>query len=391
MNLHSLAMKQLRKLKLFHACGQDRFEACCPGHDDRKQSLSIRIGEDGKILLKCHAGCKLEAILDPIGLKPRDLFPGNGNGNRSEGRIIATYDYCNPQGKLVYQVVRFEPKDFRQRKPDGNGGWIWKIGDLNRIPYRLPELADADYVFIVEGEKDVENLRKIGLTATCNSGGAGKWTEEMSQYFRRDQHITILPDNDGPGRKHAEQVAQSLYGKVASLKILKLADLPEKGDVSDWLKERDPQSPAEELCRLSEAAEGWKPKSSSDHCEEELQQNPKIIQNENRLQADLLPDAEGKTIRLEDFHAYMPMHSYIYIPGRDLWPAASVNSRILLKNHLGESIKASSWLDINRPVEKMTWAPGLPMLIENRLIYEGGWIERRGSACFRRDPAYRSW
>ena len=373
-------MEQLQKLKRFHACGKDRFEACCPGHDDRKQSLSIRIGEDGKILLKCHAGCELGAILEPIGLMPRDLFPDNGN--RSERHIIAVYDYCTPEGALAYQVVRFEPKDFRQRKPDGNGGWIWKISDLDRLPYRLPNLCGSDYIFIVEGEKDVDNLRGIGLAATCNSGGAGKWTEELTKYFRQNQHIAILPDNDNPGRKHAEQVARSLYGKVASVKILKLAGLPEKGDVSDWLKGKDPQSAAEELCKLSEAAEEWESRASSDGCDEELQQDSSAIRNDDSLQVEYPPDAEGRTVSLEDFYAYMPMHSYIYVPGRDLWPAASINSRIKLKSHLGESIKATSWLDINRPVEKMTWAPGLPMLIKNRLIYEGGWIERRGSACF---------
>lgn len=154
-------------------------------------------------------------------------------------------------------MVRYEPKDFRQRKPDENGGWIWKTGDLKRLPYHLPELAGAEYVFEVEGEKDVDALRALGLIATCNSGGAGKWTAELSQYFTDRQHITIIPDNDEPGRRHAEQVAAALHGKVASVKILELSGLPEKGDVSDWLKGRDPEAAAEELCRLAEAAPEW--------------------------------------------------------------------------------------------------------------------------------------
>ena len=108
-------------------------------------------------------------------------------------------------------------------------------------------LVKAEYIWIPEGEKDVESLRKIGLTGTCNAGGALKWTEELNQYLRSDQRITILPDSDTPGRDHAKQVAQSLFGKVASVKVLELAGLPEKGDVSDWLQGRDPEAAAEEL------------------------------------------------------------------------------------------------------------------------------------------------
>jgi putative DNA primase/helicase len=128
------------------------------------------------------------------------------------------------------------------------------------VPYHLPALLQAKYIWIVEGEKDVDNLRKINLTATCNPFGAGKWTAELNQYFRTHQHITIIPDNDDPGRKHAQQVAANLYGKVASIKMLELSGLPEKGDVSDWLVGRDPETAAEELSRLADAAPEWKPK-----------------------------------------------------------------------------------------------------------------------------------
>jgi hypothetical protein len=93
-------------------------------------------------------------------------------------------------------------------------------------------------------------------------------------------------------------------------------------------------------------------------------------------------------VTLDDFYAYMPMHSYIYTPSREMWPAGSVNARIppipLGVNKDGEEIfiKASTWLDQNRPVEQMTWCPGEPMLIQDRLISHGGWIERTGAQCF---------
>lgn len=250
-------METLAGLPGFRATAKQQWEARCPGHEDRKASLAIGIGNDGRILLHCHAGCDLARILEAAGISQKDLFANNGH-EPQERRIIATYDYQTGAGELSYQVVRYEPKDFRQRRPDGNG-WIWNIAGLKRIPYHLPELAGAEYVFVVEGEKDVDALRALGLAATCNSGGAGKWTSELSQYFKPNQHITIIPDNDESGRKHAQQVAASLHGKVASVKVLELPGLGDKGDVSDWLKGRDPEAAAEELSRLAEAAPEWKP------------------------------------------------------------------------------------------------------------------------------------
>jgi hypothetical protein len=88
-------------------------------------------------------------------------------------------------------------------------------------------------------------------------------------------------------------------------------------------------------------------------------------------------------VTLDDFLAYMPQHSYLFVPTRDLWPAASVNSRLPpMIGADGKPISAAKWLDENRPIEQMTWSPGLPTLIKGRLIAEGGWIERSGVACF---------
>jgi len=256
------ALERLRQLPGFHAAGINQYEACCPAHEDRKASLSIGTGSDGKILLHCHAGCSLEQILAAAGLEKKDLFPSNsnGNGNRHHARRkVATYDYSDAAGNLSYQVVRFEPKDFRQRRPDGNGGCIDSVKGLKRLPYRLPELVEADYVWITEGEKDADNLRKIGMTATCIAGGAKSpdWPT-VAQYFRAEQHVTIIPDNDAPGEIYAKNAAQALFGKVASVRILHIEGLPEKGDVSDWLQGRDPVAAAEELCRLADAAPEWK-------------------------------------------------------------------------------------------------------------------------------------
>jgi hypothetical protein len=111
-------------------------------------------------------------------------------------QIVAEYDYRGEQGELLFQVVRFEPKDFRQRRPDGHGGWIWGLGNVRRVLYRLPELLKAPSeqpVFVVEGEKDVDALIAMGLSATTCPMGAGKWLPEYSESLRgRDDGQTSL-------------------------------------------------------------------------------------------------------------------------------------------------------------------------------------------------------
>lgn len=212
--------------------------ARCPAHEDRVASLSIKGGDDGRVLLYCHAGCRIEAIVQALGLTMRDLNPNSCATSRPSGRaIVMTYDYEDAKGQLLFQVVRYEPKDFRQRRPDGKGGWLWNLKGLRRVPYRLPKLRASDPaepVFIVEGEKDADRLDQINLTATCNPGGAGKWRETYNKHLR-DRHVVILPDNDHAGRKHADQVARSLDGVAASVRIVALPDMPDKSDVSDWL------------------------------------------------------------------------------------------------------------------------------------------------------------
>lgn len=151
-------------------------------------------------------------------------------------RIVAAYDYTDESGNILFQAVRFEPKGFSQRRPDGKGGWIWNLQGVRLVPYRLPEIVaeGTDHVFIVEGEKDVDNLRALGLVATCNPMGAGKWVDSFSKHLE-GKRVTILPDNDQAGRDHARAVARSIYGTASRVEIVELPDLPPKGDVSDWL------------------------------------------------------------------------------------------------------------------------------------------------------------
>lgn len=236
-----------------------QWTARCPAHEDDHPSLSIREEPDGKILLNCHAGCPTENVVRAIGVEMSDLMPDNFSPNGHGKRIVTTYDYTDESGMLLSQVVRFDPKDFRVRRPDGNGDWIWNVKDTRRVLYRLLEVVKAasahGAVFVCEGEKDCDRLAALGLTTTCNPGGAGKWRREYGDSVR-GAHVLILPDNDPPGREHGEAVARSLHGTVASLKVVELLGLPEKGDVSDWL---DAGYTVRELLVLVKQAPAWTP------------------------------------------------------------------------------------------------------------------------------------
>src|ERR1019366_2400557 len=143
-------------------------------------------------------------------------------------------------------------KAFRQRRPDGCGGFTWNLDGIERVPYRLPELLKAETVYLAEGEKDVHTLEGWGLAASCNAGGSGNshlyagWAD----YFH-DRHVVILPDNDEPGRKHAAAIAAALLSVAASVRIVELPGLPAKGDVTDW---RDASGTFDRLQELTEAA-----------------------------------------------------------------------------------------------------------------------------------------
>jgi hypothetical protein len=178
----------------------------------------------------------------PFRARPNGHGRANGRGAHEVSDRVpsAIYDYESATGEPLFQVVRFEPKDFRQRRPDPNkpGEWISNLEGVARVPYRLPELIESvagDHpVFIVEGEKDVDALCKLFIPATCNPGGAGKWKPEYNEHLR-GADVVIIPDNDQPGRDHAADVARHLTGVAKRVRLLTLPGLQDKGDVSDWL------------------------------------------------------------------------------------------------------------------------------------------------------------
>jgi hypothetical protein len=214
-----------------------------------------KIGLDGKGALDW---------LERQGLKPEAASRPNGKQRPPLGEIVARYPYQDERGELLFEVVRCEPKTFRQRRPDPGkpGGWNWSVKGVRQVPYRLPQLVEQlalrRTILIVEGEKDADNLWRMGVPATCNSGGAGKWSNNLDGFFR-NADVVVVPDHDPqtrdqktgevrfytdgrpilPGQDHAEDVARHLSGVAARVRILDLskhwADLPPKADISDWL------------------------------------------------------------------------------------------------------------------------------------------------------------
>ena len=246
----------LSKFKKVKQLSNGSYQALCPCHDDKTASLSID-EKDETILMFCHAGCEIENIATHTDLDMKNLFPPKENNNGRQQKIIDKYDYLGYDGKLLYQVLRYDDKSFKQRRPGSDGEWIWNLKGVTPVPYRLPDIIKAKksgrVVFIVEGEKDVHTLEKHGFCATCNSGGAGKFKKLLVPYFK-DANVVPIPDNDDPGRKHTEDVATKLNGTAKKIRLLNLPNLEEKQDVSDWLKHNS----AEDLKKLVKETADWK-------------------------------------------------------------------------------------------------------------------------------------
>lgn len=214
----------------------DEYVVCCPGHEDKKPSLGISRGKHGGIVMCCQAGCANHDILAKVGLDLTALAPPRSNGAPPTGETV--YVYHDEEGNPLFEVVRTADKHFWQLLPGAHKGGV---GEVRRVLFELPRLlktASGDTIFIVEGEKDCWRLWKLGLPGTTNAQGAGKWRQEYTDWLKEhlpDRKFVILPDNDPPGIKHAEEVEQSLKRAGLAVRAVLLPGLPAKGDVSDWL------------------------------------------------------------------------------------------------------------------------------------------------------------
>jgi len=288
------------------------YSAKCPVHNGKDfDSLTISEGHDGKVLVRCQSKtCDFGSIVESLGLSKSDFFPESqgkkpqrtkGKRDPQKRREVAEYRYLDEIGNHSFSVIRYQPKQFSQCRPDGEGRRVWGLHsgwyerrpngknctavkgasnqktrpkpkqkgntvewfeEVDPILYRLPELLSADYpdwVFVVEGEKDAGNLAQLGLIATTCPGGAKKWVK-IDDSPLQGRKVAILPDNDQDGRDHAQLVARSLIEKARCVRVVELSGLAPKGDVSDWLNDGHT---ADELLALIEKATDWVPTKES--------------------------------------------------------------------------------------------------------------------------------
>ena len=212
----------------------------CPAHDDSRASLSITQGKKHPVALQCLAKCETADVLTALGLTFADISAPRGEQPAGEwtpyGPAIAIYDYVDEDGRLLYQVCRTANKDFPQRRPDpaARSGWRWKLGGVQTVPYRLPQViqavAEGKTVWCAEGEKDVHALEAAGVVATTAPGGAKKkWPREFDQYFA-GATVNVVADRDEPGRKHAVDVATCLRSAGATAQILEALEGKDAAD-----------------------------------------------------------------------------------------------------------------------------------------------------------------
>lgn len=213
----------------------DQWMARCPTHEDSTPSLTLKVADDGKLLVRCHAGCDAREILAAVEAQPQHIHGDEPQAERSprgewtpRGDAVAVYHYVDENGVLLFDVCRTGDKQFPQRRPDTEkkSGWSWSLGETRRVLYRLPEViaavSEGKTIWIAEGEKDVHALEAAGVVATCSPGGAGKWRDEYAD-FLREADVVVVADKDKPGQAHARAVAVSIGSREGRVRIVEAA------------------------------------------------------------------------------------------------------------------------------------------------------------------------
>ena len=249
--------------------GYTQYMARCPAHDDRKASLSVSCGQNDVILCHCHAGCTTSDILMRLGLEMRDLYP--------DAHADATASQTQKEEEYVYQDDAGKPllKKTKLRNADGTKTYYWqhRVGDrwekgragMTPPLYGASSIKTSDKVFIVEGEKDVQTMQRLGYPCVSLADGASsKWHEEYNDSFA-GLTVYILPDNDAPGADYAKMLAGQLIGVAKAVYILDLStiwpDIPAKGDISDYAQIAGDDQTSKALRDMARCAEPWqKPK-----------------------------------------------------------------------------------------------------------------------------------
>lgn len=236
----------------------------CPAHDDRKASLSIKdeTATSDRILIHCQAGCSTEQVLAAVGKTFADIQPGKEEKRPLQSwqrNLVAEYRYTDAEGNYLYSKLRYEGggidgKQIRYGRIINDQYQPGKGEGTQSVLYNLPELLKAikagRRIYYVEGEKDVETLRKFGMTATT-AGGVADWKSSFAEYFIGASEIIIIADRDDPGQQLAQSVSRDIRSVVYSHKVLTPSGL-QHGDVTDYLTEE--HGTVEELLQMVESA-----------------------------------------------------------------------------------------------------------------------------------------
>ena len=210
--------------------------ARCPAHEDNQASLSVKAGARQPVVLKCHAGCDPKMIIEALGL---DWSAVCGERDERELRQLeglpagaeAVYEYHDEHGRVLYRKVRQPGKKFYWQHPKGVG-WKPGMGGKPKVLYRLPDVLAAVRagrpVWVVEGEKDADAVRRAGATATCNFDGASGASEKPKVRAEYADTLTgadviVWADDDEPGLAHAHTWQTQLLGKARSVRVVKAA------------------------------------------------------------------------------------------------------------------------------------------------------------------------
>jgi hypothetical protein len=258
--------------------------ARCPAHNDRRPSLCITTGDDGRALVHCHAGCTPEAVVSALGLTLADLMPANGVRSSRRARSMparkrepdersqknrrahptaddaiadmeqrhgpssARWTYRDAAGEPVGVIVRWDTPAGKDIRPVSRTAKGWTVEGMPepRPLYRLPELLARpdERVYVTEGEKAADAAASIGLLATTSPHGADSASKADWRPLA-GREVVILPDNDDAGQRYARDVVSILVklNPAARVKIVDLPDLPVKGDIYDWLEVHDASEP----------------------------------------------------------------------------------------------------------------------------------------------------
>lgn len=250
--------------------GRDgKYMARCPNHGDSTPSLSVSLGEDNKILLKCFAGCSTEAIVWSMGLELKDLFAEPAAAFPTYGESKANQP-ATQEAEYLYAGGTLKKLKFR--RADGSKyctwrhlkGGKWEKGRNSILPGLYQSQPDLPEIFfLVEGEKDVDNLKKAGMVAvSLPDGSQSKWEDPYNAVFKGKQ-VVVLPDNDEPGKKYAQMCAEKLHGNAANIWIVDLKqawpDIPEKGDISDMIFRMGSDVAVQKVMELLQTTPEWTP------------------------------------------------------------------------------------------------------------------------------------